>query len=539
MHKRWNGWGYQNVHNHLGPDALAFLESLLGPGRRWPEVALNDVAKGVKASSLAAHPLIRTEAVERIQHSTGQSFPDWVTMNSGRYPRVVEGVAYPTTNQEVRDLLRYGRDTGTKIVPYGGGTSVAGHLTPVSNAPTLSVDLCRLRDLLSFDEKSQLATFQAGIPGPDIEAKLRTRGYTLGHYPQSFEFSTLGGWIATRSSGQQSRHYGRIEQLFAGGTVETPRGPLDMSPVPASAAGPDLREMVLGSEGRLGIITEAAVRVSRLPERDIFEGFVFPHYEAAEQAARAIAQAAIPYSMLRVSNASETRTNLTLSGHWAVGLLERYLGWRGAADEKCLMIYALTGTKRIVRASKAAIGEIVAHYGGLAVGVMLGKGWQKNRFRSAYLRNTLWDNGYGVDTLETALTWSQVGPYMQAVDGAIHGAAQTANLPIHVFTHLSHVYATGSSVYTTYVFPLMASPDEMLAAWQAMKQAATETMLSHGGTVSHQHGVGKDHAPYLAQEKGQLWIDTLEHIVQHFDPTQMMNPGILLQTKEDRHVAEA
>src|SRR5688572_22004651 len=140
MHKRWNGWGYQNIHNHLTPEGLAFLEGLIGPGRRWPEIALNDVVRGVPASSLAAHPLIQTEAAERIQHSTGQSFPDWVTMNTGRYPRVVEGVAYPTTNEEVRDLLRYGRETGTKIVPYGGGTSVVGHLTPVSDAPTLSVD---------------------------------------------------------------------------------------------------------------------------------------------------------------------------------------------------------------------------------------------------------------------------------------------------------------------------------------------------------------------------------------------------------------
>ncbi len=537
MQKRWNGWGYQNIDHHLSSEALAFLEGLLGPGHRWADAALKDVVASVKSSSLTAHPLIRTEALERIQHSTGQSFPDWITMHSGRYPRVVEGVAYPTTNAEVRDLLRYGRDTGTKIVPYGGGTSVVGHLTPVSAVPTLSVDMSRLRDLLSFDEKSQLATFQAGIPGPDIEAKLRTRGYTLGHYPQSFEFSTLGGWIATRSSGQQSRHYGRIEQLFAGGSVETPRGPLTLSSLPASAAGPDLREMVLGSEGRLGIITEATVRVSRLPERDMFEGIVFPHYEAAEQAARAIAQAAIPYSMLRVSNAQETRTNLTLSGHWAVGLLERYLGWRGAADEKSLMIYALTGSKRVVRASKAAIGEISAQYGGLIVGGMLGKGWQKSRFRSAYLRNALWEHGYGVDTLETALTWSQVGPYMQAIEGAIRGAAQS--LPVHVFTHLSHVYTTGSSVYTTYVFPLMASPDEMQQRWFEIKRAATETILRHGGTVSHQHGVGRDHAPYLPQEKGALWMETLEKIVQHFDPTQMMTPGILLQTEGDRHVAEA
>jgi alkyldihydroxyacetonephosphate synthase len=219
-------------------------------------------------------------------------------------------------------------------------------------------------------------------------------------------------------------------------------------------------------------------------------------------------------------------------------LLEQYLSWRGAADEKCLMIYALTGSKRIVKASKAAIGEIAAQYGGVNVGGMLGKGWQKNRFRGAYLRNTLWDHGYGVDTLETAVTWSEVGPYMQAVESAIRSTAEKVNLPVHVFTHLSHVYATGSSVYSTYVFPLLPSPEEMHTVWLMLKDAATQTILKHGGTVSHQHGVGRDHAPYLVKEKGPLWIETLEKVVQHFDPTQMMTPEVLIQ-KEGHHVAEA
>jgi alkyldihydroxyacetonephosphate synthase len=533
--KRWNGWGYANVEYPLKPEAWHFLRERVGAGRKVEDAKLADVVKSLPNSRLKSHPLITTHPEDRIRHSTGQSLSDWITMRGGRYSAFVDGVAYPTMPDEVRDLIAYCKDTGTHLIPYGGGTSVVGHLTPLAqDAPVLSLDMSRMCDLIDFDPKSQLATFQAGIAGPDIEAKLRARGYTLGHYPQSFEFSTLGGWVATRSSGQQSRFYGRIEGLFAGGTVETPLGTLDLAPFPASAAGPDLREMVLGSEGRLGVITEATVCVSRIPQHESFGGIAFPSFEQGMEAVRVMAQANLPVSMLRLSNAVETQTNLAVAGGTGVRLLERYLAMRGVQDEKCMLIYGLTGTKRVCGATRRALVDIARQHGGVFIGALMGNPWRKNRFRSAYLRNTLWDHGYAVDTLETATTWTHTPKMMQDIEQVIRTSMAEADVKTHVFTHLSHVYPTGTSVYTTYVFALGETSEQTLERWQWAKAAASEAVVSNGGTISHQHGVGLDHAPYLSREKGTTGIQALQSLIATFDPSQIMNPGKLLQeVRED------
>ncbi len=526
--KRWNGWGFSNVEYPLSEGMFAFLADRAGGGRRSNDAPLNEVTQRVPRSRLVDHALVSTDIFERITHSYGQSMSDWIAMRSGHFPAFVDGVAYPVNRADVRTLIDYARSTGVRLIPYGGGTSVVGHLTPVGDAPTLSVDMRRMSDLIALDAESQLATFGAGIAGMDVEAKLRARGFTLGHYPQSFEFSTVGGWIATRSSGQQSRHYGRIESLFAGGHVETPNGTLDLPPFPASAAGTDLREIVLGSEGRLGIITDAVLRVTRLPEHERFDGVVFPTFEQGVSAVRAIAQANIPLSMMRLSSTVETETQFALSHSALMPLLERYLKIRGASTERAMLIYGVTGTRDQCASTKAAALAIIRQHGGVFVGAVMGSSWKKNRFLSAYLRNTLWDHGYAVDTLESATPWSGTLPLMHAVESAIRETAAEHDERVHVFTHLSHVYATGSSIYTTYLFPLGVTPDATRQTWQAMKSAASRAVIAHGGTISHQHGVGVDHAEYLAAEKSDTGIQAMRALFHHFDPEGLMNPGKLI-----------
>ena len=270
---------------------------------------------------------------ERLLHARGQSLPDWIALRSGRIGAVPDAVAFPETGDDVAALLAWARERDARLIPYGGGTSVAGHVNPLrSEAPVVTVDLSRLSRLVAFDETSRLATFGAGVKGPDLEAELRARGFTLGHFPQSFELSTLGGWVATRSSGQQSLGYGRIERLFAGGRVETPSGRLDLPPFPASAAGPDLRELVLGSEGRLGVLTEGTVRVSPIPAREEVHGVFLPDFPSAIAAVRDIAAMRLPLSMLRLSTPEETRTTLLLAGHERlIRALEAYLSLAGRA----------------------------------------------------------------------------------------------------------------------------------------------------------------------------------------------------------------
>ena len=295
---------------------------------------------------------------------------------------------------------------------------------------------------IHLDPVAQLATFEAGVAGPDLEAQLRDKGFMLGHYPQSFDYATLGGWIATRSSGQQSSRYGRIEAMFAGAHVETPTGALDIPTFPASAAGPDLREWILGSEGRIGVITRATMRVSRLPEREKFAGLFFPKWSEGEEAARALAQARLGLSMLRLANAEETVTTLQLAGGGrAVALLDRYLRLRGCSEGKVMMLIGFTGSAAQVRAMKAQAGAILRAHRGVSAGTALGEKWRANRFKSVYLRNALWDAGYAVDTMETAVDWPRVAETMRAMEQAGRDALAAHGEKCHVYTHLSHVYA--------------------------------------------------------------------------------------------------
>ena len=541
--KRWNGWGDEATTYPLPGSAARYLADLVGEGLHLQDVPLAQALQAVPAAILAPHPLISTDAEERLRHARGQSLPDWIALRSGQIRTFPDGVAYPASDVDVRSLLDYARRTGVKLIPFGGGTSVVGHINPQpGEAPVLTMDLSRLNHLLALDETSHLATFEAGISGPEIEKQLNARGYTLGHFPQSFELSTLGGWVVTRSSGQQSYHYGRIEALFAGGHVEAPAGALDLPVHPASAAGPDLKQIVLGSEGRLGVLTRATLRVRRMPEFEAFYGVFFHNWEEGATAVREIAQAGIGVSMLRMSNALETATTLALSGQddlvkWA----GRALRAVGFGEQRALLVFGVTGTRRQATQARLEALEIIRAHGGLMTGTAIGRMWRKSRFYSPYLRNTLWEAGYALDTLETAIPWSEVAGTAQEVQKVIREGLANVGERVLVFAHLSHVYGDGASIYVTYLSrrPSIsagagpaptagADPEETLRRWQVLKAAASRVILAHDGTISHQHGVGLDHASYLAAEKGPLGMQTLESLVRQFDPQGMMNPGKLL-----------
>ena len=527
--RRWNGWGLRTVSYPLSPEARRFLAERLGEGRPTRDASWKTVVGSVPPSRLPAHPLVITEPEHRALHARGQSFPDWIALRSGHLGQFPDGVAYPATGSDVRDLLAYARASGVRAIPYGGGTSVAGHINPLAgDAPTLTIDMSHMQSLRDLSEKSRLATFETGVSGPILEAQLRAHGYTLGHFPQSFELSTLGGWVATRSSGQQSLGYGRIEHLFAGGRMESPAGTIDLPPFPASAAGPDLRAIVLGSEGRLGVLTEATVRITPVPERQEFHTLFFGNWERGMEATRHIIQAGLPMSLLRLSSPEETATMLALAGHASiVNALKGYLSLRGVGAEMCMLLLGFSGRAPLVEASKKEALDLAREHRGVHVGTLLGKQWHKSRFRTPYLRNTLWEMGYAVDTVETATTWDRTPALKVAVEKALRTALANTGERVHVTTHLSHLYTTGSSVYITFLFRIASEPEETLRRWQALKSAASEAIVAHGGTISHQHGVGTDHLPYLQAEKGALGMAALREVAATFDPSGIMNPGKL------------
>ncbi len=530
--RRWNGWGDDGIADEIPASGADALERILGPGRPQQDAALEAVTAAVPPGRLTPHPLVETAPETRLRHARGQSLPDWVALRTGRLGAIPDGVAFPATRAEIRDLLAYAAAEGARVVPYGGGTSVVGGVTPgpvVGDAPWLTVSLARYAGLRALDEPSLLATFGAGTPGPDVEAALRARGLTLGHYPQSWEYSTVGGWVAARSSGQQSLGFGRIEALFAGGALESPAGSLDLPPHPASAAGPDLRQLVLGSEGRLGILAEATLRVRPLPDVETFVTWFAPDWERALGMTRAIGQAGLPLTMARTSTPAETWTNLALAGHErTLAALRAYLRARGAGPGRCMVMAGFAGPRVVVRAATAAVDEIALNNRAVRAPATFGRQWQRSRFRTPYLRNALWDAGYAVDTLETAVPWSAVAALSAELAPALRRGLADEDEAVHAFMHLSHVYPTGSSLYVTFLWRLADDPDVTLARWARLKAIASQAIVRRGGTISHQHGVGSDHAAYLAAEKGALGMDALRDLVRRFDPEGRMHPGVLL-----------
>jgi alkyldihydroxyacetonephosphate synthase len=527
--RRWNGWGDAANEYPLTPEALAFLRERIGPGTPPRDAALESALQAVPRSRLE-HSGFDVQAETRLRHARGQSFPDWIALRCGRLGPFPDAVALPKSHHEVVDALARARAAGAIVIPWGGGTSVVGHLAVLaSERPVLSLSLERLDRLLDVDDTAQLARFGAGTPGPAVEAQLARHGCLLGHFPQSYELSTIGGWVVTRSSGQQSLRYGRIEQLFHSGRLATFKGDWRVGAVPASSAGPDLRECVLGSEGRLGALTEVTARIRPLPEREAFHAVFFASWRHGVEAMRALAQGDFALSMLRLSNEVETETQLGLAGHASlVRWLERYLRLRGVGAGKVMLLLGATGPARLVR---RALGEALATaraHGGVPVGEKPGAGWVKNRFRSAYLRNSLWDAGYAVDTMETCLNWPAVTAYMRAVEQAAREVFERDGERVHAYTHLSHVYRQGCSVYSTFAWRLCGDPDRELERWGRFKQAVSGAIVKHGGTISHQHGVGADHAPYLAAEKGAVGMDLLRAIARELDPEGLLNPGKLI-----------
>jgi alkyldihydroxyacetonephosphate synthase len=527
--RRWNGWGDES-HDYTVPTSAGhFLEARIGPTRPLPDATIDDVLRTVPATRLPDHPMVITTERDRLMHARGQSLGDWLRMRSGKFEIFPDGVAYPSSGEQVRAVLDWAAQHNVRVIPYGGGTSVAGHITPLpGDRPVLTVDLSRLNQLSDLDTESHLATIGAGANGPQLESQLRARGYTLGHFPQSFELSTLGGWVVTRSSGQQSLRYGRIEDLFAGGRMETPVGTLDVPPLPASGAGTDIREIVLGSEGRFGILTDVTVRVTPQAPVEQFHTVFFPSWEQGTAAMRVMAQMRVPLSMLRLSNPVETETQLALAGRERViGLLERFLDRRGAGQGRTMMMMGVTGSADQVRHAKRQAIAIARRYGGVPIGQVIGKQWQKSRFHLPYIRHGMWERGVAIDTLETATHWSNVTTLMNAIEEALRSAIASDDERVHVFTHLSHVYTSGCSIYTTYLYRCAPDYDETEDRWRRLKAAASEAIVAHGGTISHQHGVGLDHAPYLPAEKGELGMRAIKALAREFDPGLIMNPGKL------------
>ncbi|MFI7698826.1 FAD-binding oxidoreductase [Nonomuraea sp. NPDC049480] len=519
----WSGWGDPAKARELPAKVRELLHDLLGVrAPRGPAATLESVRLppvGLPSSSLdglaaitgAEHVLTSHEA--RVRHTRGKSTPDLLRMRAGDGSDAPDAVVLPGSHEEVAGLLGLCARERIAVVPFGGGTSVVGGLAASRAGFTgvIALDLARLDRLRSVDAESMVAEFEPGVRAPDAERLLAAHGLTLGHFPQSFEYATLGGFAAARSSGQASAGYGRFDDMVVGLTVATPSGTLDLGRAPKSAAGPDLRQLVLGSEGVFGVITSLRLRVRRAPAERIYEGWRFASFAAGTAAMRALAQEGPLPAVLRLSD--ETETVIGLAKPDAIG---------SSGGSGCLLIAGYEGPPAAGR--RVAARAVLTRMGGEPLGEEPGEVWERGRFSAPYLRDSLLAAGATVETLETAGFWANLPRLYDAVRLSLLGALGTAPPPL-VMCHVSHVYETGASLYFTVVAP---QEDDPVAQWERAKTAANAAIVEAGGTISHHHGVGRDHREAYAAELGPVGVAVLQAVKARLDPAGILNPGVLI-----------
>lgn len=536
---RWWGWGDPAHSPSLDPRTLDYLrETLALSGRPRPPVALEQVAlapSAIGSPALAAlgeivgSEHIRTDHADRVRHAAGKGYPDLVRLRAGRPEGAPDAIAYPRSREQLRALLSACSEHSIAVVPFGGGTSVVGGVAPLrgEQQAVLTLDLERLDELVRLDRQSRTVTVGAGMRAAQLEDALQARQLTLGHFPQSFEYVSIGGCAATRSAGQASTGYGRFERMVLGLSLCGPAEGIATSAVPASAAGPNLRELLVGSEGVLGVIDELTLRVRAAPEERLYEGVFFETFEQGVDLLRELVQSGLAPEVARLSDIPETSVSLALSRHGGVveWLGRRYLGARGYG-EGCLAIFGFEGQRGTANGRRRRVHALVRAHGGLPVGQSPGRAWQASRFSAPYLRDELLTHGVLVETLETATSWSNLIALHRRVQSAIADALRMCGTPGLVGCHVSHVYETGASLYFTLLAPQAEGRE--IEQWQAVKRAASDAVMDGGGTISHHHAVGRDHLPWIERELGHGGLEALRALKDRLDPAGIMNPGKLL-----------
>ncbi|MFG2635933.1 FAD-binding oxidoreductase [Streptomyces sp. NPDC048362] len=529
MDMLWNGWGDPAKAAPLPETVAALLRDLLGvKPRTAPTPALEDLrppARTVGPAVLKAlddavggEGHLRTDDESRIRHTRGKSTPDLLRIRAGDFSDVPQAVVLPETHDEVLAVLRVCAAQGLAVVPFGGGTSVVGGLAP-EHRDFIALDLRRMSGLLDLDPVSRTAVLQPGLRAPEAEALLAEHGFTLGHFPQSFEWATIGGFAAARSSGQASAGYGRFDEMVLGLTVATPEGTLETGRAPRSAAGPDLRQLILGSEGAFGVITSVTVRIRPVPGVRVYEGWRFDSFDEGAAALRRLAQDGPRPTVLRLSDETETLIGLAQPEAIGTGLTQGGAG--------CLAITGYEGTAEDTAQRRERAAAVLTACGGTLVGTEPGDRWAHGRYSAPYLRDALLDAGAFAETLETAAFWSRIPELYTAVRTALTDTLTAAGTPPLVMCHISHVYENGASLYFTVV---SAQGEDPVAHWTPAKHAANEAVLAAGGTISHHHGVGTDHRDWYVREAGPLGISALRAVKRRLDPDGLLNPGVLLPT---------
>ncbi len=521
----WSRWGDPDQAHPVSESMRELIELFVGditerPAVEVGEVRLPDVGLSPAAlaslGGLVGEAHVHTDVEWRIARTRGKSTPDLLRIREGDAADAPDAVVRPASHGEVAAVVAWAAEAGVAVVPFGGGTSVVGGLAARRDglAGVVALDLRRMTRLLEVDEVSGTATLEAGLLGPEAEELLAEHGLMIGHYPQSFRYASIGGFAATRSSGQSSAGYGRFDAMVVRLKVATPLGDWEVGSSPANAAGPDLRELVMGSEGAFGVITEVTLTTRPLPEQKLYEGWRFESFAAGAAAMRALAQARTMPTVLRLSDEAETSVNLARPD--AVG---------SESSGGALMITGHEGTPEAVRRSREVVSAALTGAGGECLGEEVGQSWAAGRFDGPYLRDSLLDIGVLVETFETVTFWSNLERLYAEVKQAVETELTEQGTPPLVLCHISHVYETGASLYFTVAAKEL---EDGLGQWRRAKAAASDAMIEAGASITHHHAVGRDHKPWFEREIGPVGVQVLRAVKASIDPAGVLNPGVMV-----------
>jgi alkyldihydroxyacetonephosphate synthase len=550
-HMKWWGWGLEGVGFHwedkpgFAPFVLKAVGLDLHTAQPVPEPSFADLkVPKSKATATITGALagivgeddVTTDDMERVVHTYGKSLRDLVRIRTQKIERLPDVVVYPDDEAEIQRVVDAVVAADAVLIPFGGGSNIAGSLEPRADEKRIvvSLDLGRLNKVLDIDEESGIARIQAGALGPHLEKQLNDRGWTIGHFPDSFTHSSIGGWVATRSSGMQSDKYGDIAEIARGMRVVRPGGTLVIRALPSTSSGPSVREMILGSEGRLGVITEVTAQVHRTPaKRDVYAYF-FPNIEAGFAAMQEISESDATPSITRVSDARETGFSLATSkdrkgmAKFLAGTvlpqMMKSKGWAkqpGGLENICLSFIGFEGSVEHAKRQKKLVDAIIKKHNGMGVGTGPGVLYDQKKFDTPYLRDFLLDRGAAGDVSETAGPWSKLAGLHAGAYAAAEAAYEQIGRKGWIMSHLSHSYHSGACLYFTFAF---VGGDDMLAEYDVVKSAIQQSFIDNGGTLSHHHGVGLEHAPWLEEDISPEGVKVMRGLFAVTDPGENLNP---------------
>jgi alkyldihydroxyacetonephosphate synthase len=551
---KWWGWGDEHLEFDISdkPDLWPFIKEVLqieDEPLRTPPVRFEDIevpAQQLNEKFLTAvknqlqPDQIRSDKLERLVHAYGKSFRDLLRIRRGIVEAAPDVVLYPQTEVQVGDIVQTASEYDVIIIPFGGGSNIAGCLEAhdSSGRMVVSLDMKRMNKVLMVDHRSNTAQIQAGVMGPHMEEQLNAQGVTLGHFPDSFEYSSLGGWVATRSAGMQSDKYGKIEDMVLSLRMVTPSGTIVTRTVPKSSNGIDVNHICIGSEGILGIITEATLQIHPLPQcREIY-GYLFPDFDSGIEAIKACIEQECTPMISRLNDAAKTalsfayKTRSSSVQHMLGKLVKSYLNSVKKYDLRnvCLMLTGMEGDKDNFRRQRRKVNAIYRKFGGFNLGISPGRTFERGKYDFPYLRDFVMDRNIMADVSETSTVWSNIGPLYAAVNEAVETAIRkTGSIP-YVGCHISHSYRTGTSLYFTFGCEQQAGME--LEQYLFIKKAAEDAFISHGGTLSHHHAVGTEHLPWVTADISETGIKAVKSLKEGLDPKGIMNPGKIIPVQE-------